>query len=259
MCNCMTKAYPDGSQVILAAERPIFRRPGWEERRRKPSDDLFDGAEPVDRTANVARAQRRARSRVFDLAMSNDFTYFVTFTLDRQKVDRYDAGEITRRLNSWLDNRVRRSGLAYVLVPERHKDGAIHFHGLINDALPVTPSGTFAHGGDKPRRPRSAAELAEWREKPEEFHEVFNLPAWSLGFSTAIPLYGSRAAACGYVCKYISKAPEKIGGRWYYSGGALRGPVVTFSDVDFDAAAAGGQTFTLDGLGVRCVKVNNLS
>lgn len=38
-----------------------------------------------------------------------------------------------------------------------------------------------------------------------------------------------------YTCKYISKEQEKIGGRWYYSGGDLRKPDVILADVDYDS------------------------
>lgn len=92
-----------------------------------------------------------------------------------EKVDRYDASAVTRKLNSWLDNQVRRKGLAYVLVAERHKDGAVHFHGFFNDALPVVDSGTLSIGGGKPRKPRSARERARWLEQGA--HVVYNLPA----------------------------------------------------------------------------------
>ena len=84
-----------------------------------------------------------------------------TLTLDPARVNRYDVREVTRHLNHWLDNQVRRKGLAYVLVPERHKDGAIHFHGFFNDALEARDSGTVSLPGQKaPRRPRSARQRA---------------------------------------------------------------------------------------------------
>lgn len=180
----------------------------------------------ADRAAlNLDRAKRRARAAVHDLAMASDMAYFVTLTLNREKVDRYDMKEITRKLNSWLDNQVRRHGLAYVLVPERHKDGAVHFHGFFNDALEVVDSGHKDAGG----------------------HTVYNLPAWSLGFTTAIPLYGEKRAAVAYCCKYVSKAQEKIGGRWYYSGGSLQRPRIEYADVPFAdfAAQTGAQKFQL--------------
>lgn len=240
--NCRVKRYPDGSAEIVAAAGPF----GGGEVRREPrrydgdaSSDPFrpktaaereadyellereaiqdeDGSEArarAERTARASRerAQRRARVAVRDLGLCNDWEYFVTLTLDPARINRYDPAEVVRHLNHWLDNRVRRDGLCYVLVPEHHRDGAIHFHGFFNGALAAVDSG----------------------HKDKRGHTVFNLPAWGWGFSTAIRLYGERAAAVGYCCKYIAKQQEKIGGRWYYSGRALRRPEVSWSDVDF--------------------------
>ena len=61
---------------------------------------------------------------------------------------------------------------------------------------------------------------------------------------------GERAAAVGYCCKYIAKQQEKIGGRWYYSGGQLRRPQVSWSDVDFETLlrAEGAEPFQIEAL-----------
>ena len=267
--NARRTVYPDGSSLVMVSDRQIFRAPGWEAAgEQKPAHDagwLYDFAVEHDpelhmaaleregkrmelesweaeqaqrREASQQRAMRRARSKVRDLARCNDFSFFVTLTLDPAKVDRYDIRTVTKKLNNWLDNAVRRRGLAYVLVPELHKDGAIHFHGFFNYALPVVDSGTLTNGG-RPRRPRSAAERT--RLEAAGWHVVYNLPGWPLGFSTAIELYGDRRAAVAYVCKYISKAAAttgRIGGRWYYSGGALALPRVEYFDADFNAALA---------------------
>ena len=235
------KTYPGGRVEVLVCENAIFGVDGWEacggDRAPKARRRKRDQAQDHD----VARAVRRARAQVKDLALCNPFRWFVTLTLDQSRVDRHDMGEITRHLNHWLDNQVRRRGLAYVLVPERHKDGAVHFHGFFNDALEAVDSGTISLPGQKrPRRPRSARQRAEWLEQGG--HPVYNLPAWSWGFTTAIELYGEYARAVGYVCKYIGKgmeaspngdeAPAKVGGRWYYSGGALARPEVSYADLN---------------------------
>lgn len=229
--NAMRKVYPDGSSILLVSDKAIFREPGWEAVEARVTRGPQDGSESGD----ADRSMRRARAKLRDIARSTAFEWFVTFTLDKSRIDRYDVREITARLNVWLDNRVRRRGLAYVLVPERHKDGAIHFHGLINGALngQMVDSGHTDGGG----------------------HRVYNLGAWGYGFSTAIRLYGDYRRAVGYVCKYIGKQSDKIGGRWYYSGGKLCGPVVERFRADFDAAAAqaGAYAFEIAGAGARCV------
>lgn len=221
------KTYPDGSREVLVCDQAIFHPQGWEragERppRRRRAQEAPERSPEVRERDNLDRSLRRARAQVRDLALANPFRWFVTLTLDQAKVDRYDMASITRRLNTWLDNQVRRHGLAYVLVPERHKDGAIHFHGFFNDAVKAVDSG----------------------HRDREGHPVYNLPAWSLGFTTAIELYGDYHAAVGYVCKYIGKQGDKPGGRWYYSGGDLQRPAVEFADVSIreavDLAPEGG-------------------
>lgn len=261
--NAQVKRYPDGSAAVLVFDRAIIRERGWEaaqpERRESAEeaggDEAAHGAgEEERRAANLARSKRRARSAVFDLARATDFDFFVTLTVDPDKLDRYDAGEVFRHLHDWLDNCVRRHGLAYVLIPELHKDGAVHFHALFNDAQRVVDSGTISlPGGGKPRRPRSKAQRASWLAAGGQ--PVYNLPAWGWGFTTAIRLYGDREAAIGYVVKYITKSAEKIGGRWYYSGGPLRRPDVWAVNLDFTAAAARGQVFAVDKLGCSGVRL----
>lgn len=258
--NCRIKTYPDGSQIICAASAPIFREPGWE-----PSDkwgpevpvelsedelDRLEERRAIREESGVYddRARRRARSNVRDLGLCNDFRWFVTLTLDKSMIDRYDAKAVVSKLNRWADNAVRRHGLKYVLVPELHKDGAIHFHGFFSDALPVVDSGTMTcREWMHPRKPRSEAQRRAWLTQGASI--VYNFPSWKLGFTTGIELYGERAQAVAYVCKYISKQPVKVAGRWYYSGGALARPAVTFCDIDYSefSTVEGGYTFIPEG------------
>ena len=153
---------------------------------------------------SLERSKRRARKNVFDYAMCNpDLNLFITFTLDQKKIDRFDYKNIVKKLNIWLDNRVRRKNLKYVLVAEHHKNGAIHFHGLINE---------------------SAVTLKDSGHVDKKGRQIFNVVDWGLGFSTAVRVYGQRGSVCKYIVKYISKSTEKVGGRWYYSGGTLESP-----------------------------------
>lgn len=184
----------------------------------------------------LKRSKRRARKAVFDYAMCNpDLNLFITFTLDAEKIDRYDYKGIIKKLNTWLDNRVRRNGLKYVLVAEYHKDGAIHFHGLINEnAVKIVDSG---HTDKKGRT-------------------VYNVTDWRYGFSTAVKVYGARGGVCKYIVKYITKAGDKVGGRWYYSGGALQEPQYEYmgsTTPDDWAHLAGYESYTkcVDGTDIE--------
>lgn len=239
------KVYPGGYVEVMAADRPIFCMSGWEEEA-KPKAQRAKG-EPSEES--IERSRRRAAAKVRDYALSTEFKYFVTFTLDKEQVDRYDYQEIVRRMRTALDNAVRRKGLAYVLVPELHKDGAIHFHGFVNDVPGMVFSGCYTGGlaGKRPARPDSAAQEKLWIDGGA--HPVYNVTWWRFGFSSAIPLYGDYQAAVAYVCKYIQKADAKIGGRWYLSGGALKAPNVVYMDVTGSEVMAMPNSYTFSVAG----------
>lgn len=218
------EVYPDGYVVETAANRAIFRA--------EPVEPERKAARGGGGKSDVKRAARRAKARIRALAHCADLRYFVTLTLDGGKVDRYDAREVVRRMSTWCDNQVRRKGLVYVLVPELHRDGAVHFHGLFNCALAAVDSGTIIRAsGGRPMRPRSDRQRRALLDAGG--HIVYNLPGWTLGYTTAIELYGDRARAIGYVTKYIGKQVNtgKIAGRWYYHGGAFAEPAVSYLDI----------------------------
>lgn len=230
--------YPGGIIDIIASSKPDFSEGGWErsEDYSKPAKPEQGKAQKKERKTDdpegedIARSMRRARAKVRRLALSNDFKWFVTLTLDPSKVDTIDGEAVVRKLNAWCSNAVQRQGLRYILVPERHKKGGIHFHGFFSDSLEAVDSGTIKPPeGGKPRKPRSKAQREEWLRNGGKI--VYNLPRWTLGFTTAIELYGEYPAAVAYVCKYIGKEGEKPAGRWYYSGGDLREPEVIHAEI----------------------------
>lgn len=203
--------YPCGVVDIIHSTSG-FMETGWEaagaqprlpERRSREKGKIAEGAD-------FERSMRRARAKLRRLALANDFKWFVTLTLDPAKIDRDDGAAVAKALGRWADNMVRRKGLKYVLVPELHKKGGIHFHGFFNDAVEVVDSGHRDGAG----------------------HPIFNLPEWHLGFTTAIALYGDYPNAVGYVTKYIGKQGVRPMGRWYYSGGRLAEPTKTYADLE---------------------------
>lgn len=76
----------------------------------------------------------RARSAIREYALCNEWKYFVTLTIDQSKFDRYNLTLYKKSLGKFLNNWNSRHSekVTYLLVPEFHKDGAIHMHGLMN-------------------------------------------------------------------------------------------------------------------------------
>lgn len=168
-------------------------------------------------------------------------------------IDRGDYSTVIKRLSTYLDNRVRRQGLIYLGVPELHQNGGIHFHFLMNSsALRLTDSGTVSVEGRK--KPIKVATANRLHIPDDKRHTVYNVEDWKLGFSTAIMTYGDRGAVSRYISKELNKTVqksidndgklEKIGGRWYLSGGKLRKPVVRLSNSNYEAVD--GETYSYD-------------
>lgn len=80
----------------------------------------------------------RAKSKIFEYAFCNDWDYFVTMTIDEDKLDRYDLQTYVKKLGQFISNYKKNHGskIKYLLVPEKHKDGAYHLHGLVAGILP---------------------------------------------------------------------------------------------------------------------------
>lgn len=241
--NAMIKLYKSGMQTTMIADRRIFRKPGWEKREQqkrkltyyewlteaeKSIDSDFDDNDPLvalrdckeyftRQEDNLERARRRARNKVKDLVLSGNYSHFATLTFDQKKVDRYNLEAVLKAIKDWLGNRVRRAGLNYVLIPELHKDGAVHMHGFISA---YDAGRNFADSGHKDKGGRI----------------IYNLTDWPFGF-TNITAIDSLEKACSYTLKYITKDSKKLGGRWYYSGGQKVMPERVYLNLDFEAAA----------------------
>lgn len=75
----------------------------------------------------------RTRRNIRELALCNDFEYFCTMTVNSSKFDRYFLDEVQDNLRKCLRN-IRNSSndFKYLIITEKHKDGAFHFHGLMS-------------------------------------------------------------------------------------------------------------------------------
>lgn len=155
----------------------------------------------------------RAKEKIFDLARANTWDWFVTITFSPEECDRYDyksCYDLLKRYTRFLkDKRCK-----YLFVPDRHKDGAYHFHGLVQGKLPST----MAYVTDKTGkyRPRS----------DEHGNIVYNVIGSRLGWTTATRVRDTERVS-NYITKYISKAMEVPPGQHrYLASRSLKRPTV---------------------------------
>ena len=209
---------PSGMKLALVQSFsvPTFRPKGWEDTKLDKipkATNVLDDEDIVDeiigREEDIERATRRAKINAFDIILCNPcLDTFATFTYrPDDDLDKSSYDECYKKLAVWLSNRVQRSGLMYVIVPERHKSGDIHFHGIMNSSAlkldrAYSPSGRPLKSNGKP---------------------VYNLRDWKHGFSTAQIIgdaEADREAVAKYVFKYMGKqSGQKIGGRYCLIGG----------------------------------------
>ena len=119
------KKYNEDMYKIVYSKLPI-KRPGFEH---KDNFKRFRGIND----SKLSNSFSRARTRVFEYASCNEFEYFITLTIDKEKLDRYDLKEYIKKLGQFIRNYRRDYGcdIQYLLIPEKHIDGAWHMHGLI--------------------------------------------------------------------------------------------------------------------------------
>lgn len=219
--NARIKDYP-GLSVLQVANAPVFRAPGYEPRKREYEVPPKGKAVDPERAKESSRA--RARAAVRDIALCNNFPYFFTWTLSPELINRYDPAEVGKRVQTFLKNAAYRKGFSYVCVPELHKDGAIHFHGLCDLGQMSISRACDPHN----QRP-----LSTNRGQP-----IYNMTDWKLGYSTCTPLDENYEAACNYVAKYLSKGADKVLGKWYLSSrNLIKHPAISIIDggMDYDA------------------------
>ena len=232
---CRAKYYrtPEGETKLAQIQQmgfPAFRIPGFEEVRPEELAPLFEEAEETapddgeegDRTTNAARAFRRARINAFDKILANsDLDTFGTFTLSPEAIrDRAEWDDAYKVLKTWLSNGVQRRGLKYVICPERHKNGGIHFHGIMNSpALRLNPA----------KNARNGLPLTHNGEP------LYNIVNWSYGFTSAALIRSGtsdREKVAKYIFKYMGKqgSDGMIGGRYALTGGALAAPFYLYGN-----------------------------
>lgn len=208
MYNVKVKNYGNGqvqtriySHLVYTGEK---EKPEKEEMEINPFDgeptkeyqDFADMEKEQERSLLVSL--RRSKAKIYDYSRANVWDWFVTLTFSPEKVNRYDYNDCTKKLSKWLNNMRTDADqdFKYIVVPERHKDGAYHFHGLFSncDSLGIIDSGHVTDKGQK----------------------IYNIGKYKMGFTTATHVEENEAVT-KYITKYTTKdLMEHIKGKKKY-------------------------------------------
>lgn len=147
---------------------------------------------------------RRSKRLLTDITLANEFDMFITFTFDPKKVkNRYDPDLLKKHMSQWLKNQRQLYGqFRYIIVPEHHKDGALHFHALFADY-----KGHYAPY----KNPKTG------KTKTSHGNPLYTLTGYRLGYSSlSIIPKKDIPKVSSYVRKYIMKEMPIFHGKKRY-------------------------------------------
>lgn len=233
------KVYQYGNVVKLIYFKKPTRAKGFEcEKDKIPA--VIPQAESIEQLnewfekANNEKAEklkanvRRAKNRVYELAMCNEWEYFATFTINGDKWPRNKLHEFYQKFSKWLNNFNSRNNcsIKYVIIPELHKDEKNwHFHGLIK-GIPSNELTKFVAGVHPIKLVNS--DYLNWQSYEKKF-----------GFCSFGKVKDAEKVAV-YVTKYITKqltdSKIEMGKHLYYASQGLQGRELVYDDVYYPKA-----------------------
>lgn len=206
--------FTDGIYKVVHFKSTAPRFVSAEKRTKKGNENKLDAA------------LSRARRTVLELALCNPWKYFCAFTITGEKYNRKDLVEWHEKFTQWLRDqrkKYKKAGhdfkIDFLLVPEQHKDGSWHMHGLFSDISPVLISfeEEWNMGLDVPYKLVKGG-FFDWPDYQEKF-----------GFCS----FGSirdKAATSFYITKYITKQLQDtavgVGLHLYYPSRGLNRAVL---------------------------------
>lgn len=132
----------------------------------------------------------RIKQKIRYYILSNSFNLFFTLTFDDSKVDATNYQEARKAVVAWLKYQRERYGrFGYIFIPELHKSGRIHFHGVTQGFEPRL---------SEARHPKSNRLIKR------NGKQIYNTDNWQRGFSTVSEITDEQKTA-SYVTKYLTK------------------------------------------------------
>lgn len=177
----------------------MIRRAGYEAIEGDGSKHRAGIKSTAGNSTKLEESLSRTRATIFELALCNDWEWFVTMTLNPEYHDRKDLNSYKKKLSTWLKNynRIHRTNIKYLLIPEQHADGqSWHMHGLMMGL----PEGHLHEFTEQERLPIKI--LIEIKRG----HKVYTWAAYAKAFGyISITEIRHIESVSKYITKYITK------------------------------------------------------
>lgn len=164
---------------------------------------------------------KKVKTNIIDLAYNNKnkFEYFITLTFSDKEIGEYSHEKAIDLLKKWINNQKHQNkNMVYILVPEFHKSGRLHFHGLV---------------GNVPRWKLEKA-INPHTNKLIKINntQIYNLTNYKLGYTT-ISKIKSHDKVTHYISKYATKEliTLKSKKRYWYSRNLVK-PKIEYGYLD---------------------------
>lgn len=220
------KTYPNGDKKITTFAKPLIVFENIEvfgedvNDKIKEKVELSEEEKLKEQDRIIDKRFREVRNKIEDYARSNDFTHFITLTQDTKIVgDRFDDEIALSNLDRFLKTirkqaKRKEVNLKYIVVPERHKNNALHFHMLVHDY------------------PYEFIDSNHVRKK----RKIYKCEQWKYGISDVIEIYGDGSALGNYIKKYVTKQmmTQNLGRskKKYWCSKGLLLPKIEYYDTD---------------------------
>ena len=171
--------------------------------------------------AKTKKYLKIVRENILNLAFNfSKWEYFITLTFDFRNRGEYSHEKAIDLLTKWINNQKHQNrDMIYLLVPEFHKSGRLHFHGLIANV----PKWEFIEA----KRPDGTL-------IKENGLQIYNLKNYKLGFTTISKIQDQEKVS-NYITKYATKEliTLKNKKRYWYSRN-LEKPITDYDLINMD-------------------------
>lgn len=196
------KIYPDSIKIIKYHSPIVFANysEGLKSR-------ILVNEEKAEKVDYFQKSINRTKTKISDYVKCNNFTHFATFTFDpknskvKGEENRKDFKKMSDLMKKWLTveqvNHIRKHGrkFRYLVVPERHKNGAWHFHALFEDYQNEIK--------DFYTKKNKYVTVQELKSQKKDKNRKF-IVRYNLGRSEIAPIR-DRTKMSSYIKKYITK------------------------------------------------------
>lgn len=172
----------------------------------------------------------RSKRMVREYALCNNFQYFVTLTVASANCDRFSLTSCEELIRKILKQYKRKNkDFIYLLIAEKHEDGAYHFHGLFG-GCPSDDIVLFRRS-DFNKLPLYILRYID-NNKEIYYSKIFNQ---HLGFCTLTKIK-DLSRVSNYITKYILKNPlrNEAGTLYICSRGLKKSYSYEICPIDFD-------------------------